>query len=171
MARRAVQTLVAEFVRAGGDYRQAAVLPPAAAARRWPSIVTARRRDASPPTASSSPAGPGSAGCFPTCSAAASSRPGRKCSSSRREPGDTRFEPGRLPGWADFNGGDIYYGFPDLEGRGFKIAHDAHGPRIDPDTGDRTPSAEALADVRDYMARRFPALAEPAAQRGAGLPI
>jgi glycine/D-amino acid oxidase-like deaminating enzyme len=30
---------------------------------------------------------------------------------------------------------------------------------MDPDSGDRTPSAEALADVRRYMARRFPALA------------
>src|SRR6218665_2656513 len=73
--------------------------------------------------------------------------------------GDRRFEAGQLPGWADFNGGDIYYGFPDLESRGFKIAHDAHGPRMDPDTGDRTPSAQALADVRAFMARRFPDLA------------
>ena len=104
------------------------------AGRRLGDVVTAGRRAASPPTASSSPAGPGSAGSFPSCSAGASSRPGRRCSSSRPRPGDTRFAPGRLPGWADFNGGDIYYGFPDLEGRGFKIAHDAHGPPIDPDT-------------------------------------
>jgi glycine/D-amino acid oxidase-like deaminating enzyme len=74
-------------------------------------------------------------------------------------PGDGRFEPGPMPGWADFNGGDIYYGFPDLESRGFKIAHDAHGPPMDPDTGDRTLSPAALADVRAFMARRFPALA------------
>ena len=77
---------------------------------------------------------------------------------SRGLAGETRFEPGALPGWADFNSGDIYYGFPNLEGRGFKIAHDAHGPAIDPDRGDRTPSAPALADVRAFMARRFPAL-------------
>lgn len=81
-------------------------------------------------------------------------------------PGDTRFAAPRdrglrgLPGWADFNGGDIYYGMPDLEGRGFKIAKDAHGPRMDPDTGDRAHSPEALADVRAYMARRFPAMAD-----------
>ena len=48
-------------------------------------------------------------------------------------------QPGRLPGWADFNGGDIYYGFPDLEGRGFKIAHDAHGAADRP--GHRRPHA------------------------------
>lgn len=54
----------------------------------------------------------------------------------------------------------MYYGFPDLEARGFKIAHDAHGPPIDPDTGDRTPSPQALAEVRAYMARRFPLMAD-----------
>ena len=32
-----------------------------------------------------------------------------------------------MPGWADFNPGDIFYGFPDLEGRGVKFAHDQHG--------------------------------------------
>src|SRR3712207_2581850 len=75
------------------------------------------------------------------------------------EPGDRRFEPAHLPGWADFNGGDIFYGFPDLEGRGFKIAHDAHGPAFDPDVGDRVFTAGRLAEVRDYMRRRFPPLA------------
>ena len=86
-------------------------------------------------------------------------------------PGDARFEPGRLPGWADFNHGDMYYGFPDLEGRGFKIAHDRTARRSIPTRGDRTPSAAALAEARAFMARRFPALRGPAAQRGAGLPI
>ena len=75
-------------------------------------------------------------------------------------PGDDRYKAPNLPGWADFNRGDIYYGFPDLEGRGFKIAHDQHGPPIDPDIGDRIASAEGVADVRAYLARRFPALAD-----------
>ena len=75
------------------------------------------------------------------------------------EGGDTRFTAAQLPGWADFNEGDIYYGMPDLEARGFKIAHDRHGAAIDPDTGDRTPSSQAIADVREFMKRRFPALA------------
>ena len=73
--------------------------------------------------------------------------------------GDARFQPGLLPGWADFNDGDIYYGFPNLESRGFKIAHDKHGPAFDPDTGDRIATAAGIADVRGYLARRFPALA------------
>jgi glycine/D-amino acid oxidase-like deaminating enzyme len=73
--------------------------------------------------------------------------------------GDARFGGGALPGWADFNDGDIFYGMPDLEGRGFKIANDKHGPPIDPDRGDRVASPGALADARAYLAKRFPALA------------
>ena len=79
--------------------------------------------------------------------------------------------PARLPGWADFNNGDIFYGMPDLESRGFKIANDKHGPPIDPDRGDRVTSPGSLADARAYLAKRFPALAGRAAQRRARLPV
>ncbi len=75
-------------------------------------------------------------------------------------PGDRRFAPEALPVWADFNDGDIFYGLPDLESRGFKIAHDAHGPVFDPDTGRRHPDRESYEQVRAYVARRFPALAD-----------
>jgi len=157
MARRAVQTLVAEFVRAGGVYRQEAVRPFADAPHRGAILL------ASGATIEANTfvfaCGPWLGKLFPDLL-------GRRIFPTRQEvfffapaPGDSRFQPGRLPGWADFNGGDIYYGFPDLEGRGFKIAHDAHGEPMDPDTGDRTPSAGALADVRAFMARRFPDLA------------
>jgi sarcosine oxidase len=73
--------------------------------------------------------------------------------------GDARFGAAALPGWADFNDGDIYYGMPDLEARGFKVAHDRHGLPMDPDRGDRVASPGALADARAYLARRFPAMA------------
>ena len=63
-----------------------------------------------------------------------------------------------MPGWADFNGGDLYYGFPDLEGRGVKFAHDTHGPVIDPDTQSRQPSEAALAEIIAFRDRRFPLL-------------
>jgi glycine/D-amino acid oxidase-like deaminating enzyme len=51
------------------------------------------------------------------------------------------------------------YGMPDLESRGFKIACDRHGPPFDPDSGERRTSEEGLAIAREYLARRFPALA------------
>lgn len=73
--------------------------------------------------------------------------------------GDESFEASHLPGWADFNNGDLYYGFPNLEGRGFKIARDTHGVEFDPDTGDRRMSGEGMALLRSFAARRFPSLA------------
>jgi len=158
MARRSVQTLVGEFVANGGVYRQAQIVPPEGSCCALTHVMTASgetfraRRFVFA-------CGPWLGRVFPDLL-------GRRIFPTRQEvfffapdAGDTRFEAGNLPGWADFNGGDMYYGFPDLEGRGFKIAHDAHGPAMDPDTGDRTPSPEALADVRAFMARRFPALA------------
>jgi sarcosine oxidase len=158
MARRAVQTLVAEFVRGGGRYSQARILPPAPSSEPLLSVLT---HGGGPIIAQRFvfACGPWLGKLFPELL-------GRRIFPTRQEvfffapeAGDFSFAPGRLPGWADFNGGDIYYGFPDLEGRGFKIAHDAHGAAVDPDTQDRTHSAEALADVRAFMARRFPRLA------------
>ena len=158
MARRAVQTLVAEFVRAGGEYRQTAVQPPADGS----ALGALRTSDGNHVSARRFvfACGPWLGKLFPDLLGSRIFPTRQEVFFFAPEPGDTRFQPGRLPGWADFNNGDIYYGVPDLEGRGFKIAHDAHGPRMDPDTGDRTPSAAELADVRAYMARRFPLMAE-----------
>ncbi len=72
-------------------------------------------------------------------------------------PGDDRFSSPQLPAWIDFN--DLVYGIPDLEGRGFKIAIDAHGAQFDPDNGERMASREGLNAVRAYLARHMPALA------------
>ncbi len=72
--------------------------------------------------------------------------------------GDQRFAPPQMPVWIDF-GAEIY-GLPDLENRGFKVALDRHGPAFDPDTGERATSAELLNEVRAFMAKRFPALAD-----------
>ena len=66
--------------------------------------------------------------------------------------------PERMPAWIDFN--DLVYGIPSLDHRGFKVAIDAHGPRFDPDTGDRIVSPANLTAVRAYLAHRLPALAD-----------
>ena len=73
--------------------------------------------------------------------------------------GDGRFSPPALPVWADFNAGDIVYGFPGLEGQGFKIASDRHGAEVDPDTQDRRVLNEGVEAARAYLAQRFPGLA------------
>ncbi len=157
MARRAVQTMVAEFVAAGGEYRRSAVEPPQKGDGPLERIILNGGEKLSAARFVFA-CGPWLPKLFPDLL-------GRRIFPTRQEvfffrppAGDARFGPEALPGWADFNAGDIFYGFPDLEGRGFKIAHDRHGPPIDPDQGDRTPSPAALAEARAYMERRFPGL-------------
>lgn len=71
-------------------------------------------------------------------------------------PGDSSFGPTALPTW--LIPAEQTYGMPDLESRGFKIAFDGHGERVDPDTQHRVVSAESIERVRSYVANRFPAL-------------
>jgi sarcosine oxidase len=166
MARRAVQQLVADMRAIGVEYRHAQILPPRVTGHGLDRVTPTQGYDITARNFVFA-CGPWLGRLFPELL-------GRRIFPTRQEvfffaprPGDTDYDSGlnaaglsALPGWADFNGGDIYYGFPNLEGRGFKIAHDAHGPPMDPDTGDRTPSPEALADVRAFMARRFPNMAD-----------
>lgn len=157
MARRAVQTLVQRFVAAGGEYREGQVLPPEATSNR---LATLRLSDGGELAADKIviAAGPWLPKLLPDLL-------GRRIVATRQEvfyfappTADPRFEPAAMPGWADFNGGDIFYGFPDLEARGVKFAHDAHGVEVDPDTQSRRPTDAALAEVIAYRDRRFPAL-------------
>lgn len=61
-----------------------------------------------------------------------------------------------LPVWADLP----FYGIPSLEGRGFKVADDTHGTYVDPDTLERTLSDTTISNAREFLARRFPSIAE-----------
>ena len=70
--------------------------------------------------------------------------------------GDSRFAPPALPTFLFQN--DESYGMPDVESRGLKIALDAHGAAVDPDTQSRVVSEESARAMRDYVAKRFPAL-------------
>jgi glycine/D-amino acid oxidase-like deaminating enzyme len=74
-------------------------------------------------------------------------------------PGSERYLPSRLPIWIDF-GEEIFYGIPDVHGRGFKIADDTRGELFDPTNGDRTPTKEGIARARRVLAERFPELAK-----------
>ena len=157
MARRAVQTLVDRFVRAGGVYVKGSVEPPSPSAASLSEIrltsgevITGDRFVFA--------AGPWLAKLFPDVI-------GPRILPTRQEvfffappAGDRRFLPGAMPGWADFNAGDIFYGFPDLESRGVKFAHDAHGVEVDPDTQDRRPTEAALAEIIAFRDQRFPSL-------------
>jgi glycine/D-amino acid oxidase-like deaminating enzyme len=156
MARRAVQTLVDRFVKAGGTYLKGFVQPPTRAAHLQEISLSSGERIRADRFVFA--LGPWLGRFFPYVI-------GRRIEPTRQEvfffappPGDRRFLPGAMPGWADFNGGDIFYGFPDLESRGVKFAHDQHGPVVDPDTQDRRPTEAALAEINAFRDRRFPLL-------------
>jgi glycine/D-amino acid oxidase-like deaminating enzyme len=72
-------------------------------------------------------------------------------------PGDDSFNRGVMPAWIDFN--DLVYALPNLDGRGLKIAIDAHGEEFDPDRGERVVTTSGLDAVRKYIAERVPLLA------------
>ena len=155
LARRAVQILVAGFVRDGGTYVQAAANPPC---QRQPSRIELSNGESVTADHFVFAAGSWLPKLFPELL-------GRRIVATRQEvfffappTGDARFLPSAMPGWADFNGGDMFYGFPDIESRGVKFAHDVHGPVVDPDTQDRRPSEAALAEVVAFRDRRFPLL-------------
>jgi monomeric sarcosine oxidase len=160
MARRSVEILVREFVAAGGEYRRAAIVPPTDAATTVLDGVQTVDGEWLHADSVVFACGPWLPRLFPGLLT-------NRIFPTRQEvyflatpAGDDRFSVPRLPGWADFNDGDVYYGFPDLEGRGVKVARDHHGPAFDPDGGDRIASAQGLNDIRTFLRRRFPALAE-----------
>ncbi len=157
MARRAVQMLVDQFRQRGGTYQRGAALPPTDKAGKIDSIglQSGERLGADSFVFA---AGPWLPKLFPDVI-------GSRIFPTRQEvfffappSGDRRFLPGAMPGWADFNGGDIFYGFPDLEARGVKFAHDAHGAVVDPDTQSRNASKAGLAKIIAFRDRRFPLL-------------
>jgi glycine/D-amino acid oxidase-like deaminating enzyme len=63
-----------------------------------------------------------------------------------------------VPAWVDYEG--AFYGVGDLDGDGVKVASDTEGPEIDPDADSRPASADSEDRAREYMASRFPALAD-----------
>ena len=157
MARRSVHTLVDRFVRAGGEYRLGAALPVTGSGSR---LVAVKLQSGEALTADRFvfALGPWLPKIFPDVL-------GKKIFATRQEvfyfatpPGDRSYSPANMPGWADFNAGDIFYGFPDLENRGVKFANDKHGVPVDPDTQDRRPTQAAIDEIVAFRDRRFPGL-------------
>ena len=140
MARRAVEELVARFVAGGGEYMLAHAEPERRCGTRSYSMASARGGSAVVWAC-----GPWLPKVFPDLLSDRIFVTRQEVAFIAPPDGDDSFEASHLPGWADFNGGDLYYGFPNLEGRGFKIARDTHGAAFDPDTGDRRMSEDGAA--------------------------
>ena len=158
MARNSVQALVGDFVKAGGSFRRVAIDPPRAGQSSL-DAVTGTGGETLHAEQFVFACGPWLPKLFPDVV-------GGRIVPTRQDvfffasaPGDTRFDAAHLPAWVDVGSSDLHYGFPDIEARGFKIALDRHGPKFDPDGSDRRITDQALADVRAYLARRFPDLA------------
>lgn len=155
LARRAVAAVVEAAVADGVEYLQAAVEAPRGS-RRTATVKTSKDEQIS--------AGEFVFCCGPWMGKVFPDLLGNRIFVTRQEvfffgvpPGETRFAPPKMPGWLYL--ADLFYGMPDLESRGFKIAHDKHGPACDPDSQERVPTAEAVATARTYLERRFPPLA------------
>lgn len=156
MARRAVQAVVDEFERLGGDYRQAAVERPGQAGKILESITTLNRHTVS--------AGQFVFACGAWMGKVFPELLGPRIFPSRAEifffglpAGVMQFDEAHLPTWLYL--ADEFYGMPDIEHRGLKVANDRHGGPADPDTQSRIPTPEAIDAAREFVARRFPTLA------------
>lgn len=154
MARRAVRAVVDQALAAGVDYRNLGIARPSGQ-HKLESIATSTGEKIS-------------AGSF--VFACGSWLPkifpdvlGSRIFVSRQEilffgvpPGERQFTQPAMPTWLYLQ--DEFYGMPDIESRGFKVAHDRHGAPVDPDTQSRVASPDAVESAKEFVARRFPVL-------------
>lgn len=73
-------------------------------------------------------------------------------------PGDDRFSFPNLPEWGVYGSG--YYGFPDIEARGLKVAPYPDYNDFDPDLDERLTNLYQVKRTHDFVKERFPALAD-----------
>jgi len=73
-------------------------------------------------------------------------------------PGDARFAFPNLPTWSIIGSG--YYGFPDIDHRGFKVAPYPDYNPIDPDSDERLILPHQVKRGREFLRHRFPGLAD-----------
>ena len=71
--------------------------------------------------------------------------------------GDLRFSPPVMPAWCEYE--TEFYGIPAVNGNGFKVGNNQGVAGFDPTAGERVADPRNLEATRQYLARRFPALA------------
>lgn len=153
MARRAVAAVVEDFLRRGGEWAACAVRAPSADG------VFAANGEAIRAGTFVFACGAWLGKLFPGLLETRIFPTRQEVFFFRPHPGDTRFASPELPVWLDFTDPRAPYGFPDLEGRGVKVAFDRHGGAFDPDSDDRQVTAAGLAAARQFLGERFPSLA------------
>lgn len=157
MARRAVQAVVQEAIQSGVHYLPAAVLMPASSKENGPlEYISTSGGERIFASSFVFACGPWLPKLFPELLLDLIHPTRQEVFFFGTAAGDVRFASPQIPVWLDFN--ELIYAIPDIEGRGFKVAIDRHGPLCDPDSMDRVTTAAGLEEVRDYLARRVPAL-------------
>jgi len=163
-ARRSCEAVLNAFIKAGGEYRQAEVMPGQIASHQMQGIKLGSG-EALKADSYVFACGPWLGKIFSFLSPI--------ITPTRQEifffgtaAGDLRFTDAQLPVWSDDSKGELqgfpgkhwFYGIPGNHWRGFKIADDTRGPLFDPTHGQREASAEGLASARQHLGLRFPAL-------------
>lgn len=157
MARRLVQAVVEDAVRNNVEFMHASALPPARSNTRLGNV---RKSDGS-----SISAGTFIFACGPWLPKIFPELLGHRIHPTRQEvfffgtpAGNRDFNAEAMPVWMDANHPYRPYAMPNIEGRGFKIAIDRHGPDFDPDSGSRLVNESSVAEVRAYIKDHLPAL-------------
>lgn len=155
-ARVACQAVVEGFVREGGEYRQAAVVPQVS--------ETSYRGGLNLSDGTQLLADKYVFACGPWLGRLFPEAIGNLIRVTKQDvfffgppAGDGRFSEAKLPVWADHRD-RFLYGTPAHDGRGFKIADDTRGREFDPTSGERNVSAESLKTVSEYLGFRFPGM-------------
>jgi sarcosine oxidase len=154
MARRAVATVVEDALRLGVQYCSAQILKPTGSGRLEQIVTSQGERFSAEQFVFACGAWLGK--IFPEVL-------GARIFPTRQEvfffgvpAGDARFAAPALPTWLFQE--DLFYGMPDIESRGLKIAYDGHGEPVDPDTQSRIVTPVSRERARAYVEKRFPAL-------------
>ncbi len=156
MARQAVQALVKEVVRGGGEYRIASVLPP-----QGNGVLTGIKTTTGDSVAAATfifACGPWLPKLFPGLLACRIFPTRQEVFFLGPPPGSSDFCSPQMPVWLHHGHPDIPYALPDIECRGFKIAFDRHGPEFDPDTGSRGVPATSVEHLRSFLKKHLPVL-------------
>lgn len=157
MARKGVETVASEMVRNGGELRIAYCTPTLDANGN---VVNVKMQDGSVLHAQHYVFA-----CGPWLQQLFLELLGKRLRVQRRDvlfygspPGDSSYAFPRMPTWSVIGSG--YYGFPDIENRGFKVAPYPDNNTIDPDNDERLIMPHQVKRGRAFLRHRFPGLAD-----------
>jgi monomeric sarcosine oxidase len=156
MARNSVQTLVAELISSGVEYRTAAVLTPDKPGK--PAEVKTGAGEAISAGTFVFACGPWLPKIFPELLSARIFPTRQEVFFLGPPAGRADFCPPQMPVWLHRTHPDLPYALPEIENRGFKIAFDRHGEAFDPDSGSRVVASSAVERLRAYLKKYIPEL-------------